>query len=185
MKLNIFFLKLSFLIFIVESCLLSNRTVAQTVVVNDDARIDSIFKEFEIPILTQVDDSIWDANILTSLHIAVYCQIDTLGLVSKLILNPLYGIGNDIPCESYLWQEVQSSIIEASKKWLFKPSYYKLPSLEGSSSEVANSSALHRPYFGRQGHMIILSFYPSNGPMYTSLYGVNIYGFSGIFQKKE
>ncbi len=55
--------------------------------------------------------------VLSELHVMVLILIRNDSTISKIVINPLYNVMNNIPQGHVVWEELKNNIIEASKKW--------------------------------------------------------------------
>jgi hypothetical protein len=130
--------------------------------------VDSIFVKFVYPAIPDEMKylSFGKSNfVLHDLQIGVYILVDTNLQVQHIDFFPLVGLGNDIPADHHLWDEIKKSILDASKNWIFKPIKWKL--LDDWEKQANQNSILLRninllkkvkPFNGKQRHFVVFSF---------------------------
>lgn len=133
---------------------------------NKRMKPDSLFEEFAYPGLPpglyeqQKDDirySHHDMSLLIKeIYISVSLVFNTKNEITRIIINPLYNVGNDIPKEDKFWIMLEDSIRTAVKKW--KPKIWYYPDGYQPDNPYINKKSEFRPYRGYQFHFITLKW---------------------------
>lgn len=113
---------------------------------------DSLFKNYKTPVIErkvfnrlQKDDAI--------IYVGGFFSTDTAGNIVTRKFIPFLEVGNNYLLSDSVWNSVTSSLMKASKEWIFKPILWSFE--KHSSEEKLNKKAFQRPYNGRPNYFII------------------------------
>ena len=127
---------------------------------SDTGNIDDVFQRYSgVKIQRLPYDEVATYRV-ESVHLASYVMIDTAGHVTSIETNPLYRVGNSLPEDHRIWQEIIDIIAARSEDWVFQPLLGDTVGLPEEAKRLVSSKAIWRPHMGIQGHMILWLYYP-------------------------
>lgn len=138
------------------------------------AKFFEVYEEPQVPELGPQDIREYHVQFVA---VSTYVLIDTSGLAVDVVLNPLYGVGNQLPAEHRIWDQLDTALINASTRWRFLPYFYDLDGAPDGANKYINTSARWRPNAGWQTQMITWIYYPVYDECWADKqYSLRLYG---------